>query len=138
MKLISFVLTILLSMVLIVLFFSLGPLAEGKLFPVYSHFTIVSADPDNEGVRVVFRYTKYRNCDPLGYQWYADDSDGLGPGVKVLNIKRIAPPNPKPLGTQLSNPIIIEGITPLELPNVRASIFSRCHPLWVTETIVRP
>lgn len=138
MKLVSFILTLLFSMVVIVLFFSLGPLAEGRLFPVYSHFTIVEMTPTDEGVKVTFRFTKFRNCDPMGYQWYADDTDGLGPGVKVLNIKRLAPPNPKPLGTQMSSPIVIEGITPLELPNVRASIFSRCHPLWVTETVVRP
>lgn len=136
MKVLNWVLGMLFSMVLLIFFFTLGPWVESSFLPVYSHFELVSAEPSPDGTIAVFRYTKYRNCEPLGYTWFSGD---IGAGVTQLNVRRKGSSGPRPLGTQTTAPINIAGITPLELAdNVYAVLYSRCHPLWITETEVRP
>lgn len=136
MRVLNWVLGVLFSLVLLIIFFGVGPWVESWLFPVYSRFAIVSMQATPTGTRAIFQYTKYRNCEALGYSWYNGD---LGAGLKILNVKREGPNRPRPLGTQITAPINIEGVTPEELANqVNAVLYSRCHPLWITETVVRP
>lgn len=140
MKLLSAFLHVLLFMALAVFIFSVGPLIEERFFPVYSKFTIVEAVNVPGGVRAVFRFTKWRNCDPSerGIAWYHGDE---GSGFTQLRTENLGPPAvlPRPIGTQRTNPWLFQGIDELDLRSeVFAEVYARCHPLWITRTVVFP
>lgn len=112
--------------------FVLVPVIETRWFPVYSLFEVVSIEPSEKGSKVTFRFTKFRDCWPQGYAWYAGD---LGRGLKQLNVNsRLSAPR-TPLGRNQTT-LDIE-ITPEEFAGpLYAEVYSRCHPFWTTRSVV--
>lgn len=129
--------SILFVMVLVLVVFTVGPMVETKYFPVYSKFTITNAVPTPEGLRVIASFTKFRNCNPQGYAWYLGD---FGMGMRQLTTIQHIPyiPVNKPLGTQTTRPFEIKDLRIEDLPNVSAEIYNRCHPLWITRSVIYP
>jgi hypothetical protein len=122
-------------MVLVLVVWTVGPMLETRLFPVYSKFKIVNIEPNPKGLMVTVQFTKYRNCDPQGYAWYVGD---FGKGFEQLNIKARSTTTVRPLGTQITQPFLIEGLEVKDLPMLSAEITNRCHPLWPTLSIIYP
>lgn len=108
------------------------PAIETRWFPVYSLFEVVEIAPSDKGSKVTFRYTKFRDCYPQGYAWFSGD---IGRGYKQLNIvPRVSVPQ-TPVGRHQTT-MEIE-ITPEEFTGpLYAEIYSRCHPFWVTRSVV--
>lgn len=134
----TFVCGVLAAMVLVSALFVFGQPLETRFMPVYSKFEITSVEPHGEAQsRVVFRFTKYRACDPQGFSWYAGDPAA---SFRQIIIQREGGQGggSRPLGTQESSPFIIDA-TPEQLRNiVFAEIYSRCHFLWNTRTDIYP
>lgn len=135
MKVITLFLYVLFTMVLVLAFFTVGPWIETKYFPVYSKFTIVESQQTPEGLQMVARFTKKRNCDPQGYGWFVGDFGALRqvrlhtlPGYTIH----------RPLGTQLTQPFVVKELTVADLANIYAEVYHRCHPLWITRTVIYP
>lgn len=138
MRLINWALNVIVAMLMMMTFFFFGPIIESKFWPVYSRFTAVEVkDVPERGVSATFQFTKLRNCDPQGYAWYNGE---LGNSFRQLNIRSIPQVTRRsPLGTQLTSPIVLEGVTVPELTtSVFAIVYSRCHPLWISESLVYP
>lgn len=126
-------------MVLISAFFVFGRPLEMQFFPVYSKFEILSIEPYGaDQSRAVFRYTKYRDCDPQGFSWYAGDPAAAFRQIGIERDGGAIGSAPRPLGTQQSSPFIIDA-TPEQMQDiVFAEIYSRCHFLWTTRTDIYP
>lgn len=135
----GFMFGLLAAMVAVGALFVFGKPLETKFFPVYSKFEILSIEPYGvEQSRAVFQFTKYRECDPQGFSWYAGDPAAA---FRQIGIRREGVSDsggPRPLGTQQSSPFIIDA-TPDQLRGiVFAEIYSRCHFLWTTRTDIYP
>lgn len=138
MKILNFVFAVLVSMLLILGFFLLGPEIETRFFPVYSKFRLISAEALPDGKTFArFEFTKFRNCDPQGFAFFNGE---LGTAfTQVTTRVRGSAIRARPLGTQQSYPYEFTDITPEELATtVFAEIYSHCHPLWTTRTKVYP
>lgn len=125
-------------MVLIISVYSIGPTLETRWFPVYSKFKIVTIESKDSGIVATFEYVKRRNCDPQGYAWYNGD---LSTGFKQLNVRstRTEAGQSRPLGQHVTTPMFIDGVTLTDMANqVVAELYSRCHPLWLTRSVVYP
>jgi hypothetical protein len=118
--------------VILLFIFVFLPVIETRWFPVYSPFEVINIEPSKKGSKVTFRYTKYRDCFPQGYSWYTND---LGRGLRQLGVTpRLTAPQ-TPVGRNQTT-MEIE-ITPEEFAGpLYAEIYSRCHPFWVTRSIV--
>lgn len=125
-------------MVLISAVFVFGPPLESKLTPVYSKFRIISIEPYGEGqTRAVFEFTKWRQCAPQGFAWYAGNPGAAFRQIDV-EIEQQVGGAPRPLGVQQSSPYILD-VAPEDLTGiVFAEIYSRCHFLWTTRTDIYP
>jgi hypothetical protein len=136
MKVLNWFLSMLFLMALIMVVFSAGPLVETAYFPVYSKFKIINVERELTGLRLQLQFTKYRNCDPQGYAWYVGD---LGIGLRQLPIS-VTPYGTvhRPLGTQFTQPMLVQDLRVEDLPNLKAEIYSRCHPLWITRSVIYP
>ena len=135
MKVVSFILFVLLAMVGVLALFTVGPILETKYFPVYSKFRIVRAEPVEGGVRIVARFTKYRNCDPQGYGWYVGE---LGLLRQVMTRPTPGATVHRPLGPQITSPIVVKELTMADLPYLSAEMYHHCHPLWLTRSVIYP
>jgi hypothetical protein len=124
-------------LVLIMVTWTVGPWIETTYFPVYSKFSVVEVKPHIEGLELTLRFTKLRNCDPQGFAWYVGD---LGPGKRELPIARSQPYSTvhRPLGTQMTQPLVVRGLRIEDLPQLYAEVYNRCHPLWITRSIIYP
>lgn len=139
MKWVSFTLSVLLSMTMILVFFAVVPEMETKFYPVYSKFRLVNAQQVGDKTIASFEFTKFRNCAPQGFGFYAGElgatAQQLSVRVRASDLRRL----PVPLGTQISAPYEIEGITAKELSNtVYAIVYSHCHFLWITRSVIFP
>lgn len=134
----TFIGGVLAAMVMVSALFIFGPPLETKLLPVYSKFEIIEVTPYGENQsRAIFRFTKWRQCDPQGFSWYAGNP---GAAFRQIGIKieQPRPGGPRPLGVQQTSPYIID-VPPEDLRGiVFAEIYSRCHFLWNTRTDIYP
>ena len=138
MKALSWVLNLAAVAVIIMAISVLGPMMETKFFPVYAKFKIVDVQPiaDGKASVLTIELRKLRECIPQGYAWYSSD---LGSFVQQLNVvSNTRNPAPVlPVGKYVLK-FTIDGITAADLPSLYAETFSRCHPLWITRTVVFP
>ncbi len=115
----------------------LGPEIETRWFPVYSKFRILKIEPGPEGgSTVTVEFSKFRNCIPQGYAWYNGD---FGNNYRQLEVTSRRP-NPSPsLPIGRTHSTLDVRITPDEFASgIWAETFSRCHPFWVTRSVVFP
>lgn len=137
MRLLDWVLNATIAVVMLLIIFVAGPEVETRWFPAYSKFTIddVKPTPDGEGSVVTVEFSVFRRCVPQGYAWYTGD---LGLGMRLVNVKsRALPPTMRPVGRHRS--VIDVDISPAEIMNnLYAEVFSRCHPFWVTRSVIYP
>lgn len=117
--------------------FFIGPEIETRWFPVYSKFVVVSVGSDLEnGSVVVVEYTRYRNCFAQGYAWYHGD---FGTNYRQLDAQRIRSPGSVPSSPERTISRFSVDITPDEFASgVWIEMFSRCHFLWTTRSVVFP
>jgi hypothetical protein len=133
---VSRVLTIIITVLLsTMLFMWVGPAAETRFFPVYSKFTVVEAIEVEGGTMARFRFTKYRECYARGWAWFIGDFGAISRQVEVRPIDE---PIIRPLGDAVSNPYFIAATPDQVRDQMHAEIFSRCHLLWLTRSVVYP
>lgn len=125
--------------VLVVAVLVLGPEVETRINPVYSKFNIASIEEMPDGMsKVVFRYRKERQCDPLGFSWYVGE-----PGAAFRQLK-VTPADPsdatpvRPLGENTSVPYVIDATPEQIRTRVYGEIFNRCHAAWTSRTVIYP
>lgn len=136
-KFLSWVLDLTLISVGIILMFVLGPEVETRWNPVYSKFKILDlkANPAG-GSFVTVEYQKYRDCFPQGYAWYQGDFGNYTRQLEVKSTRTSGSPN-LPLGKHIV--VLDVAITTQEFASgITAETFSRCHPFWVTRSIIFP
>lgn len=120
------------GVVMLLAIFVVGPEIETRFFPVYSRFELIEAVPFNKGSKIVVRYTKFRHCFPQGYAWYSGD---LGKSLRQLSVS--AHPRVPIQSVGRHEQTIEIDVTPPEIMNnLYAEVFSRCHPLWITRSVV--
>jgi hypothetical protein len=119
--------------------FVIGPWIETKWFPAYSKFKIVSIErAGDRQSRVIFRFTKNRQCEPVGNSWFFGEPGAAFRQLKVQIDNQDAFTAVRPLGTQTSNPYVLDA-TVEELANATfAVIYNRCHPFWLTRSEIYP
>jgi hypothetical protein len=133
MRIIHLVLHILLTMMLILAIFTLGPMLETKYWPVYSHFTVVKARNVPAGLEVTARFTKNRNCAPQGYGWYLGEF-----GIMKQVITRSSDITVhRPLGNQIGV-FTVEELRLDDLDYLYAEVYHHCHPLWLSRSVIYP
>lgn len=125
------------AMVLMMGVLIIGPYLETKFWPAYSAFEIESVEPYEGGKsKVVFRYTKYRQCEPQGFSWFAGE---LGAAYRQINIRSLdGPQPPRQLGQNLSNTYVVDVPPNVLINGTFAEIYSKCHFLWTTRSEIYP
>lgn len=107
---------------------AVAPTVETKFFPVYSKFTVVTAEQTPEGVIAVFNFTKHRECEPKGLTWYLGEV-GASTAINVAAPEGVR--SPRQVGPNTSSPYLIEGITLEDLDtNVIAQLRNQCSDNW--------
>jgi hypothetical protein len=132
-KVVQFLLFVLMAMTGVIAFFTLGPMTETKFWPVYGKFRIVDMDDLQDGLRIVARFEKKRNCDPQGYGWYLGEF-GIMKQVVTRSGDLVVH---RPIGIQLGT-FFIKDLTTKDVPYLYAEVYHHCHPLWITRTIIYP
>jgi hypothetical protein len=127
------------AMVLMMGFFTLGPIIETKFFPAYGKFRLVSVEPYGERQsRAIFQFEKKRACTPAGFAWFNGE---IGSSYQVVDFRVDGPSGSgvtRPIGHHVSNPYIIE-VSPNDVrTRLLGEIYSRCHPFWITRSEVYP
>ncbi len=116
-----------------------GPVIETYLFPVYSRFEVVEIAPTKDGrTRAKFRFTKHRACIPHGFTWYSGEAGKAYREVDVQIDQDLSIPAVRPIGEQLSSEYILDVDATVMQRGVYAEIYSRCHPFWITTSIIYP
>lgn len=110
--------------------FSVGPIVETRLFPVYTKTRVLEEVADQLGVEFFLEFTKRRQCEFLGLAWYSGPTrypvrfePGSSGSLATLT---------RPIGKHRAGPWQVLGLQTLR--NTRASALHRCHPLWITTT----
>lgn len=134
------VLTTVAAITLLVLVFTFGPVFETRFFPVYSKFKIVSVERISATTsKAVFQFTKRRQCEPQGFAWYFGEPGGA---FRQLQVFIDRPKNAgnfiRPIGTQTTDPYIIEATVEQLASATFAEIYNRCHPFWLTRSEIYP
>lgn len=138
-RLLNFGLTAAAISVLLIGFFVIGPWIETKWFPVYSKFTIISVERlDDRQSKVVFKFTKYRQCDPQGYGWYFGEPGAAFRQLKVAIDGRTTTNNIRPIGIHISDEYTMDATVEEIASATFAEIYSRCHPFWLTRSEIFP
>lgn len=130
------VLGFLFTIVLVMVGFMVGPAIETRFFPVYSRFELVAAEENGEGTLAQFRYTKLRECPAQGFAWYIGELGAANRQVPVKPTTRLNAP--RSVGEHVTSPYLIEAELRQVKGGMRAEIFNRCHPFWVTRTEIYP
>lgn len=120
--------------------FLLGPPIETRLFPVYSKFAIahIVGTPDG-GSMVTFGFTKLRNCTPAGITWFIGEPGGAYRQIELLSDRPAGTPIVnRPLGYHLSAAYKIDVAPDVLRDQGFASVYSNCHPFWITRSIIYP
>lgn len=141
MRAITAILYLAFSAVVVMGFFTIGPLVETRWFPVYSKFEIMSLSPAPNGTDTLMtvRLYKIRACAPRGFAWFTTD---FGNFVRQLNIVSTNRQNPAPqLPVGRANPTFIIRdllLTETDISSMSGETYSQCHPFWITRTEVFP
>lgn len=116
---------------------AIGPEIETRWNPVYAKFKIVSVDPVGlDAVRFTVDLYKFRDCLPQGYGWYSGDLGSYNRQLNVVAQSQNTAPK-LPVGKSRSV-FVVHGITLREVPGIWAETYSRCHPFWMTRSVVFP
>lgn len=127
----------LLGLLLLVVAASLGSEYEGRVLPVTSYATVewerpAPATDRDQGIAAVdfaLRFDKLRACRFLGIVWHVNglrlrlDRAAYGESRRITS---------RPLGPQRTHRWRLWGVTTLQ--GTSATVYHRCHPLWVTQT----
>ena len=132
---------VIISLSLLLLAITFGPVIETRHFPVYRDFRILSMTEQEPGVlRVVASFTKVRDCEPAGYAWFRGSRDmGTFDQIEVRSVSvQDGSGTGRPMGPQTSSPFEVHA-TLEEMENVFVNIFHRCpFQPWVTRTEAYP
>lgn len=112
-----------------------GPAVETRFFPVYSKFVVEEVRVVEGGTMARFRFTKYRECNARGWAWFIGDFGAISRQVEV---RPTDDPIIRPMGESVSNPYFIAAAPEQVRDQMHAEIYSRCHPLWLTRSVVYP
>lgn len=130
------ILGFLLLTVLIMVAGTVGPAIETRFFPVYSKFALVSASEKDGGTVAQFRYEKLRECPAQGFSWYVGE---LGAASRQVVVEPIKPLNrPRSVGEHVTTPYLMDVDIRHLVDGMRAEIFNRCHPFWISRTEIYP
>lgn len=134
---VNWVLNISLAMAGVIFIWVVMPVVETKWNPVYSKFKVLSIKNNGAGGSLVeVEYQKFRDCFPQGYAWYQGDFGKYTRQVDVTSTRPVGSPN-LPVGKH--HVTLDVKITPEEFASgITAETFSRCHPLWVTRSVIFP
>lgn len=121
---------------------TVGPYLESRLFPVAAKLSVVNMKSDPAGTKIESAvFTKLRDCQLTNLSWYYVNKDGVLSRVSVMPIRAIDDYPVfvnKPEGTHLVGPWIVG----LRLRDVIyrsfARIEHRCHPFWMTVSDLYP
>lgn len=116
---------------------TLGPVIEAKFFPVYSKFEVHRIERTEQGSRVVFAYTKLRQCHPVSFNWFIGEPGGAFRQVTVetSNVNFVSS---RAIGKHISVPFYID-LAPEAITNHSyAQLSARCHPFWITHSVIYP
>lgn len=127
---------LLFTIVLVMVAFMVGPAIETRFFPVYSKFELIEASEKDGGTIARFRYTKLRECPAQGFSWYIGELGAASRQVPVKPITRLN--QPRTVGVHETTPYLIEAELRQVQGGMRAEIFNRCHPFWVSRTEIYP
>lgn len=123
-------------MISVMLVLWVGPAAETRFFPVYSRFEVVTAEKSPDGTIATFKFTKYRDCEARGWAWYVGEFGALSRQVEVKHVNGIS--TRRKLGEGITSPYLIAAEPDQVRNEMHAEILSRCHPLWLSRSVVRP
>jgi hypothetical protein len=118
---------------------TVGPVAETRLWPVYTSYELVSVQEISPGrSSVVVAFNKVRSCEPAGYAWYKGSREsGQFAEIEVRSVSTGTTIG-RPLGRQLSQPFEVSA-SPADLRDVFINVFHRCpFQPWVTKSEVYP
>lgn len=116
-----------------------GPVLETRYNPAYSKFKIaeIRQAPDG-GSLVKFTYTKLRACEPLGFRWFIGEPGAAFRQLEIVSDRPAGRRINRPVGTHTSVEYKVD-VTPEALVSQGfASIYSNCHPFWVTRSVIYP
>lgn len=114
-----------------------GPAIETKFFPVYGKFELIDVKSVNGSTVGQFSYEKLRPCEAQGFAWFAGEFGATSRQVEVLPVERRSTTHP--VGFHLTVPYVFVGASPEQVKSsMRAEIYNRCHPFWVSRTEIYP
>lgn len=120
-------------------FLTLGPALETRYFPVYSKFKIVDlTETSDGGSEVTFSFYKRRSCAPSGINWFIGDPDGAYRQTELISARPTTIANNRPVGSHVSIPYKVDVAPDVLRARGFASIYSNCHPFWVTRSVIYP
>lgn len=123
-------------MISVMLVLWVGPAAETRFFPVYSRFEVVTAEKSPEGTIATFKFTKYRDCEARGWAWYVGEFGAVSRQVEVKPVDGSVPS--RKVGPNVSSKHLIAADPQQVRDDMYAEIYTRCHPFWLTRSVVRP
>lgn len=130
------ILGILFISVMVMVAGTVGPAVETRFFPVYSRFELIRADATAEGTVAQFRYVKLRECPAQGFSWYVGE---LGAASRQVVVEPTRPLNqPRSVGEHITTPYLMDVDLRHIKDGMRAEIFNRCHPFWISRTEIYP
>lgn len=138
-KLINAVMSAFMVLLAVVAVYLLGPLIETYFFPVYSKFTIAHITPTADGgSEVSFNFTKYRTCEPAGINWFIGEPGGAYRQADLVSERPAMPPINRPIGYHLSVTYKVDVAPDVFRAQGFASVYSNCHPFWITRSVIYP
>lgn len=122
---------------LVITGYIVGPTIETRFFPVYSRFELVSVQSVDGKTVGQFQYEKRRQCPAQGFAWFAGEFGATSRQVEVMPTEQRAAS--QPLGMHTTVPYVFVGTSPDQVrSSMRAEIYNRCHPFWITRTEIYP
>lgn len=119
--------------------FVLGPAIETRFFPVYSKFSILTIRPlESGGSEVVFRYFKNRRCEPAGFMWFVGEPGAAFRQIAVESDRPTSTRVNRSVGENTSVPYRVDVAPDVLAKQGFASVYSNCHPFWVTRSAIYP
>ncbi len=130
------ILGFLFTIVVVMVGFMVGPAVETRFFPVYSRFELIAVQESEGGTIAQFRYWKLRECPAQGFSWYVGELGAANRQVPVTPTTKLNAP--RSVGEHITTPYLIEAEPRQVKGGMRAEIWNRCHPFWLTRTEIYP
>ena len=112
------------------MFLILGPLIEGKYFPVVDDTNITYVQRTNKFTRIIFDATKERDCRFIELSALAGSGKRFQKAKVVFEDEEDGVAATRPKGRQVFGPWVV---TP-SAEEIIIVVHHDCHPLWVTVT----